>query len=171
MSVACYLFIEVKPSDELLASLSRNHRHSRRRALRRTDEDGVCSVLIGAEEVEQAARRLVALHRELRQGRRMARERLTPMFDTFVVGAARRMTDRGLGRIYELRRDGDYLLADTYLLISSTVFKLRNWAGTAERSASYKATASPPSEGMFLTNYALRPTPQLPEVAKRFAAY
>jgi hypothetical protein len=138
MSVACYLFIEVKPSDELLASLSRNHRHSGRRA----DEDGVCSVLIGAEEVEQAARRLVALHRKLRQGRRMAREHLTPMFDTFVVGAARRMTGRGLGRIYELRRDGDYLLAAMYLLISSIVSKPRNRAGNAGRSASYNAAAS-----------------------------
>ena len=107
MSVACYLFIEFKPSDELLASLSRNHRDSGRRALRQADEDGVCSVLIGAEEVEQAARRLMALHRELRQGRRMAREHLAPKFDTFVVGAARRMTGRGLVRIYELRRDGD----------------------------------------------------------------
>ncbi len=58
MPVACYLSIEVKPPDEMLASLSRNHRHSVRRALRRADEDGVCSVLAGAEEVEEAARTL-----------------------------------------------------------------------------------------------------------------
>jgi CelD/BcsL family acetyltransferase involved in cellulose biosynthesis len=115
LPAACYLFIEVKPSDELLASLSRNHRHSVRRALRRAYEDGVCSVLVGAGEVEQAARRLVMLHRKLRQGRRMAREHLTPMFDTFVVGAARRMTDRGLGRIYELRQGSGVLISSLTL--------------------------------------------------------
>ena len=62
MPVACYFFIEVEPSDELLASLGRNHRHSVRRALRRAYEDGVCSALVEAEEIEQAARRLVMLH-------------------------------------------------------------------------------------------------------------
>jgi CelD/BcsL family acetyltransferase involved in cellulose biosynthesis len=115
MPVACYLFIEVKPPDELLASLSRKHRHSVRRAVRRADEGGVYPVLAGAEEAEQAARRLVALHRKLRQGRRITRDHLTPNFDSFMVGAARRMTDRGLGRVYELWRDGEVLISSLTL--------------------------------------------------------
>jgi len=117
MPVARYRSIEVKPPDELLASLSRNQRQSVRRTLRRAGEDGVYSVLIGAEEeLEQAARRLVALHRKLRQGRRMARDHLTSAFESFVVGAARRMTDRGLGRICELRRDREVLISSLALL-------------------------------------------------------
>ncbi len=45
---ACYLSIEVKHPEELLASLSRKHRSSVRRDLRRADEDGVYSVLVGS---------------------------------------------------------------------------------------------------------------------------
>lgn len=115
MPVACYLSIEVKPPEELLASLCRNHRHSVRRTLRRAKQDGVCSVQTGPEEVEQAARRLVTLHRKLRQGRRMARDHLTPMFESFIVGAACRVTDRELGRICELRREGEVLVSSLKL--------------------------------------------------------
>ncbi len=111
MLAAYYLFIEVKPWDELLATLSRKHRQTVRRALRRAEEDGVCGVPAGPQETEQAARRLVALHRELRRGRHIAREHLTPRFDSFMVSAARRMTDRGLGGISEIRRDGKVLVS------------------------------------------------------------
>jgi CelD/BcsL family acetyltransferase involved in cellulose biosynthesis len=106
-----YVLIKVKPWDELLASLSRNYRQAVRRTLRRAEEDGVCRVLAGPEEVEQAARRLVALHRKLRQGRYITRTHLTPQFESFIVAAARRMTNRGLGRISELQRDGEAIIS------------------------------------------------------------
>jgi CelD/BcsL family acetyltransferase involved in cellulose biosynthesis len=110
-----YLFMEVKPWEELLASLNRKHRQTVRRALRRAQEDSVCSVQAGPEEAEQAARRLVALHRELRQGRRIYERHLTPRFESFMVAAARRMTERGLGVISELRRDGEVLISSLTL--------------------------------------------------------
>lgn len=119
ISVAHYLFIEVKPPEELLASLCRNHRQTVRRALRRAEEDSVRSVLATSDETQQAARRLVALHRELRQGRGLIREHLTPKFEAFVVAAARRMTDRGLGGIAELRRDGQVLISSFTLFGAS----------------------------------------------------
>jgi CelD/BcsL family acetyltransferase involved in cellulose biosynthesis len=106
-----YVFLKVKPWDELLTTLSRNHRQAVRRTLRRAEEDDVCSVLAGPEEVEQAARRLVALHRELRQGRYIARKHLTPQFESFIVAAARRMTNRGLGGITEIWRDGEIIIS------------------------------------------------------------
>ena len=106
-----YLFIEVKAWDELLASLSRKHRSTVRRTLRRAEEDGVYSLLAGPEEVEQAAHRLVALHRELRQGQYITPEHLTPEFESFIVAAARRMRDRGLGGIVELWQDGQVIMS------------------------------------------------------------
>ncbi len=106
-----YLFIEVEPWEKVLASLSRNHRSTVRRTLRHADEDGVYGSLAGPEEVEQAAHRLVALHRELRQGRQIASEHLTPDFESFIMAAARRVTDRGLGGILELWRDGEVILS------------------------------------------------------------
>jgi hypothetical protein len=107
-----YHFIEVKPWEEVLASLSRKHRCTVRRTLRRAEEDGVRSVMpTEPEEVEQAARRLVLLHRSLRQGRHISREHLTPKFESFIVAAARRMTGRGLGGILEFRRDGEVIIS------------------------------------------------------------
>jgi hypothetical protein len=106
-----YLFIEVKPWDELLTSLSRKHRCSVRCTLRRAEEDGVRSMLAGPEETEQAARRLVALHRALRQGRYINWEHLSPKFESFIVAAARRMTNCGLGGISEFWRDGEVIIS------------------------------------------------------------
>jgi hypothetical protein len=115
-----YVFLKVNPWDELLTSLSRNDRQAVRRTLRRAEEDGVCSVLAGPEEAEQAARRLVALHRKLRQGRDIARTHLTPQFESFIVAAARRMTNRGLGRISELRRDREVIIS-SFMLFGESV--------------------------------------------------
>jgi CelD/BcsL family acetyltransferase involved in cellulose biosynthesis len=109
--LAHYLFIEVNPLKGLLASLSRKHRNTVRRSLRRAERDGVHSVRARPEEAERAAHMLVALHRELRRGRRISRRHLTPEFESFVVAAARRMTDRGLGGISELWRDGELLMS------------------------------------------------------------
>ena len=61
--------IDVKPWDELVASLSKNHRSTVRRALRRVEEDGVRRRLARPEDAERAARRWVALHREVWRGR------------------------------------------------------------------------------------------------------
>jgi CelD/BcsL family acetyltransferase involved in cellulose biosynthesis len=137
--IAHYLYIEVKPWDELIASLSRNHRQTVRRTLRRAEEDGVRSALVGPEEAEQAARRLVALHRELRQGRPIFRRHLTSRFESFIVAAARRMTGRRLGAISEFRRDGEVLISqfavfgdevtDAYLIgVSRDMARSRNGA-------------------------------------------
>lgn len=141
-----YVFLEVKPWDELLTSLSRNDRQAVRRTLRRAEEDGVCSVLAGSEEVEQAARRLVALHRKLRQGRDIARTHLTPQFESFIVAAARRMTNRGLGRISELRRDREVIISsfmlfgdkvtDAYLVgVSQEARQRYQWSSVGIRDA------------------------------------
>ena len=103
--------IEVKPWDELLMSVSKRLRSSARQALRRGEEDGVRWVLAGPEEAERAARRLVALHREMMQGRDILPERLTPRWDSLMVAAARRMTARGLGGISECWRDGEVIIS------------------------------------------------------------
>ncbi len=91
--------IEVKPWDELVSSLTKSQRNPARRTLRRAEEDGVRRVPAEAKDVERAARRLVALHREMRRGRDIISERLTSRFESYMLAAARRMTTRGLGRI------------------------------------------------------------------------
>jgi CelD/BcsL family acetyltransferase involved in cellulose biosynthesis len=106
-----YLFIEVKTWDEVLASLSRKHRGTVRRTLRRATDDNVRGMLARPEKAEQAAQRLVALHRELRQGRYINRKHLTPEFEAFIVAAARRLTNSGLGGIYEFWRDGEVIMS------------------------------------------------------------
>jgi CelD/BcsL family acetyltransferase involved in cellulose biosynthesis len=117
LPITHYLFIEVKPWDELLVSLSRNNRQAARRTLRRAqEEDGVRGRLVGPEDAEQAAHRLVALHRELWEGRHICQKHLSPKYESFIVSAARRMTDRGLGRISELRRDGEVVISSLAIL-------------------------------------------------------
>jgi len=104
--------IEVKPRGELLASLSRNLRKTVRRTLQRAEADGVRSVLAGAEDVERAARRLVALHREMRLGRDVVPERLTARYESFILAAARRLTERGLGIISEFWLDEEIIVSN-----------------------------------------------------------
>jgi hypothetical protein len=107
-----YHFIEINALEEVLLSLRRKHRSTVRRTLRRAEKDGVRSMIFTEPEgVEQAASRLVTLHRSLRQGRDISREHLTPEFDSFIVAAARRMTDRELGGIHEFRRDGEVIIS------------------------------------------------------------
>ncbi len=107
-----YLMVDVKPWDELVASLSRKQRSNVRRTLRRAEADEVrrCEIA-GPEDAEQAARRLVALHRELWQGRGIDPERMTGRYESFMAAAARRMIARGLGRISEFRQDGEVVLS------------------------------------------------------------
>jgi CelD/BcsL family acetyltransferase involved in cellulose biosynthesis len=107
--------IEVKPWEELLASLSRNNRKAARRTVQRAEKDDVRCVLAGVENVERAARRLVALHREMRRGRNIVPERLTARFESYILAAARRMTERGLGGISEFWRDGEVVVSSFFV--------------------------------------------------------
>jgi hypothetical protein len=110
-----YVLIRADSWEELLASLSKKLRGSARRTLRRIEEDGVRCEPADAEGAEQAARRLVALHRELWRGRRIDPEDLSPRYEAFIAAAARRMTARGIGRISEFWGDGA-VLASRFLV-------------------------------------------------------
>jgi len=108
--------VDVKPWDELVAALSRNYRSTARRALRRAEADGVYCEVAGQDGVEQAARRLVVLHREAWQKRDIGPEHLTRRFESHIVAAACRMTDRGLGGITEFWRDGEVIISNFWVL-------------------------------------------------------
>jgi CelD/BcsL family acetyltransferase involved in cellulose biosynthesis len=107
--------IDVKPWDELLISLSKNHRSTTRRAIRRAEADGLRCEPAGPEDAQQAAERWMALHREAWRGREIAPEHLTARFRSHLEAAVRRMTSRGLGRISEFWRDGE-VIASHFLL-------------------------------------------------------
>jgi CelD/BcsL family acetyltransferase involved in cellulose biosynthesis len=107
--------IDVKPWDELLMSLSKNHRSTTRRAIRRAEADGLRCEPAGPEDAQQAAERWMALHREAWRGREIAPEHLTARFRSHLEAAVRRMTSRGLGRISEFWRDGE-VIASHFLL-------------------------------------------------------
>ena len=109
---------DLKPWDELLESLSKNHRKVARRSLRRMESDGVCSRLADAGSAEAAAGRLVALHRESWKDRGIGVEHTTRRFEAFVEAAVRRTTARGLGAISEFRR-ADEVVASEFLLFGS----------------------------------------------------
>ena len=96
--------IEVKPWDELLKSVSPNLRGSARKALRRMEEDGVRREPVESADAEDAAGRLVALHRGMWEGRGISREHTTREFEEHMRRALPRMVARGLGTVYEFRR-------------------------------------------------------------------
>jgi hypothetical protein len=110
-----YLLIQVKPWEELLASLSKKLRKSARQTLRRLEDDGVRSEPAGLQDAERAARRLVALHRELLRGRRIDPGNLASRFETFIAIAARRTTARGIGTISEFRRDDTVMVSNFFV--------------------------------------------------------
>jgi hypothetical protein len=110
-----YLLIHANSWEELLSSLSKKARKTARRTLRSAEEDGVRCEPASPEDAEQAARRLVALHRELLRGRRIDPGNLASRFETFIAIAARRMTARGIGRISEFRR-GDAVLVSNFFV-------------------------------------------------------
>ena len=104
--------IEVKPWDELVSSLSKNHRSTVRRALRRAEADGVRCEVAKPADAEWAARRLVAVSREQWEGNPLVGpEHWTQRFESHVVAAVRRMAARGLGGGLRVlaRRRGDNL--------------------------------------------------------------
>ena len=104
--------VEVKPWDELLASLSRNLRSTVRRALRRAATDGLQRKMADASNIKYAAERLVALHREAWQGRDIGPEHVTQRFEVFTVAATQRLAYRGLGTISEFWQDGEVFTSD-----------------------------------------------------------
>jgi CelD/BcsL family acetyltransferase involved in cellulose biosynthesis len=111
--------IEVKPWDELIASLTRKKlRSSVRQTIRRSKEDEVYVELASADDAEWAARRCVALHREMWQERDIAQEHLTRRFESHIQSAAKRLTICGLGGISHIWRDGEVILSQ-FLLFGS----------------------------------------------------
>ena len=124
--------VEVKPWDELLASLSRNLRSTIRRALRRAAADGLERKVADASNTKQAAERLVALHREAWQGRTIGLEHSTQRFEAFTVAATERLACRGLGSVSEFWQDGE-------VHISTLLMFGRDFCGTYILGASQKA--------------------------------
>jgi CelD/BcsL family acetyltransferase involved in cellulose biosynthesis len=124
--------VEVKPWDEVLASLSKNLRSNVRRALRRAAADGLERKMADASNIKQAAGRLVALHREAWQGRDIAPEHLTQRFEAFTVAATERLAYWGLGSVSEFWQDGEVLISD-FLLFG------RDFCGSYILGASQKA--------------------------------
>ena len=108
--------IDVKPWDELVADLSKNHRSTIRRTLRRADKDGVRRELVKPEDAKRAARRWVALHREAWQGREILPEHSTQRWASFAETVASRMiTTRGLGEISEFWLEGEAIVSTFWL--------------------------------------------------------
>jgi len=124
--------VDVKPWDELLMSVGRKLRNTARRTLRRAEEDGVQCELVSADDVGQAARRLIDLHLEMFQGRDIAPEHLTERFRSHVVAAASRLTVRGLGGIYEFWRDGEVVVS--HLLLFGRSFVGEYMFGTTQEA-------------------------------------
>jgi hypothetical protein len=90
--------MEVKPWDELAASLSKNHGRPGRRALKRAEADGVRCELVAADDAGEAAQRLVTVFREQWRGNPLpGTEYWTRRFESHLEAAARRMLARGWG--------------------------------------------------------------------------
>jgi CelD/BcsL family acetyltransferase involved in cellulose biosynthesis len=98
--------MDLRPWEDLLTPLSRNHRSTVRRTLRRAENDRITSKLAAPADAEEAATRWMALHQEAWKGRNIAPEHLDQKFRAHLETAARRMTARGLGGISEFWRDG-----------------------------------------------------------------
>jgi CelD/BcsL family acetyltransferase involved in cellulose biosynthesis len=124
--------IEVKRWDEQLMTLTRNHRSTARRTLRRVEANQGRWELAGIEDAKQAARRLVALHREAWRGRSIAPEHLTSRFEAHMQTAIHRMTVRGLGAVSELWQDEK-------AIVSNFVVFGRDVVGTYLQGASQAA--------------------------------
>jgi hypothetical protein len=129
-----YVLIHAKSWEDLLPSLSRNLRSIARRTLRRLTKDEARYEPANMQNAEQAARRLVDLHRELFRGRRIAPGHLTPRYEAFIERAARRMTARRIGRISEFWR------ADGEVLVSQFLVFDKNFVGSYIIGASEEAS-------------------------------
>ena len=103
--------IDARSPDQILSELSRNHRSTLRRTLRRAQNEGVERVLVAPAEAEEAGRRLVKLHREMWEGRSIGPEHLTTRFEAHLGVAASRLSALGLGAVSEFRRGGQVILS------------------------------------------------------------
>jgi hypothetical protein len=116
LPITDYVHIRADSWEELLMSISAKARSSARRTLRRVEQEGVKCEPADVEDAPQAARKLVALHRELFRGRRIDPRELSPRYEAFMAAAARRMTARGIGRIYQFRRGDGTVLVSRFLV-------------------------------------------------------
>lgn len=132
--------MDVRPWDELLASLSRNHRSTIRRTLRRAEEDGVTCELVCAAKAEEAAARWMALHREAWKRRNIAPEHLDKRFQAYLEGAIRWMTAHELGSISEFRR-GDEVIASQFLVFGRNFVGQHLFGATQEALKRYQVSS------------------------------
>lgn len=118
--------------NELLASLDPKSRSNARRAMRRAQNDGAYWEPVGPEATADAARRLVALHRESWRGRDITAEHLTRRWEGYVVATANRLAQRDAGAVYELRK-GEEVLASRLLVFDN------GFVGSLAVGASHRA--------------------------------
>jgi CelD/BcsL family acetyltransferase involved in cellulose biosynthesis len=107
--------IESDSWDELLASLSKKSRKTVRRTIRQSIAEGTECKLADADESQEAARRLVALHRELLGERDIVPEHLTERFESFIATAVSRMMSRGLAGISEFWQDEEVIISNFWV--------------------------------------------------------
>jgi CelD/BcsL family acetyltransferase involved in cellulose biosynthesis len=107
--------IEVRPWDELLMSFKRKIRYDIRRNVRRADGDGVYCELVGAADAGRAARKLVTLNLEQWEERGISPEALTRRFEAHLETVTRRMTERGLGAISEIRLNDETIASHFFV--------------------------------------------------------
>jgi CelD/BcsL family acetyltransferase involved in cellulose biosynthesis len=109
--------VEVRPSNEMLQSMSSNLRSTVRRSLRRFEAGGGRCELASVDDAEVAAKRLVTISREQWQERWLETgpEHWTSRSESLIVAAARRMIARELGGISEFWRGGEVIISDFWV--------------------------------------------------------
>jgi CelD/BcsL family acetyltransferase involved in cellulose biosynthesis len=100
----------------LLTRCSRKVRNNARQTVRRAKEDGVRREVASRDEVEQAARRWLGLHRKSWQGKGINQEHLTRRFGSHILAAAKRMSASGSGEMHEFRQGEEVVASDFVLL-------------------------------------------------------
>jgi len=132
--------MDVRPWDELVTSLSKNHRSSVRRTLRRAENDRVRSKLAEPADAKEAATRWMTLHQEAWKGRNIAPEHLDERFKAHLEAAARRMTAHGLGGISEFWRDGE-VIASHFLVFGRDFTGQHLFGATQEALRRYQVSS------------------------------
>ncbi|MBL1080590.1 GNAT family N-acetyltransferase [Streptomyces actinomycinicus] len=108
------------PMDELIARLPSAKSSQRVRAkLRRLTALGVQRQTVGAQEVDAALGRLLALHRLQWQGRKVTSEHMQPRFREHLVRAVGPMVRAGTAAVTEFRVDDEVVAVDLTLLSRS----------------------------------------------------
>jgi hypothetical protein len=118
----------------LVAGLSTNHRSTLRRTLRRAERERITCTLAEPPAAQSAGERLVALHREMWEGRPISVEHLTRRFEKHLGMASRLLSATGLGGVSEFRHGGE-------VVISSLLMFGGGYVGTYLQGASRGATA------------------------------